>query len=35
MPLLEMKQITKAFSGVYANEDVNLSVEAGDRKSVV
>lgn len=30
MPLLEMKQITKAFSGVYANEDVNLSVEAGE-----
>ena len=30
MPLLEMKHITKAFSGVYANEDVNLSVEAGE-----
>lgn len=30
MPLLEMKHITKAFSGVYANEDVNLSVEQGE-----
>lgn len=30
MPLLEMKQITKAFSGVYANEAVNLSVEQGE-----
>lgn len=30
MPLLEMKQITKAFSGVLANEDVNLSVEQGE-----
>lgn len=30
MPLLEMKHITKAFSGVYANEDVSLSVEAGE-----
>lgn len=30
MLLLEMKQITKAFSGVYANEDVNLSVEKGE-----
>ncbi len=30
MPLLEMKQITKAFSGVYANENVDLSVEAGE-----
>lgn len=30
MPLLEMKQITKTFSGVYANEAVNLSVEQGE-----
>lgn len=30
MPLLEMKHVTKAFSGVYANEDVSLSVEAGE-----
>lgn len=30
MPLLEMKHITKAFSGVYANEDVCLSVEQGE-----
>lgn len=30
MPLLEMKHITKAFSGVYANEDVNLTVEQGE-----
>ena len=30
MPLLEMKQISKAFSGVPANEDVNLSVEQGE-----
>lgn len=30
MPLLEMKHISKAFSGVYANEDVNLSVEQGE-----
>ncbi|WP_395548874.1 MULTISPECIES: ABC transporter ATP-binding protein [unclassified Lacrimispora] len=30
MPLLEMKHITKAFSGVYANEDVTLSVEKGE-----
>lgn len=27
MPLLEMKHITKSFSGVYANEDVSLTVE--------
>lgn len=30
MPLLEMKHITKAFSGVYANEDISLSVEKGE-----
>ncbi len=30
MPLLEMKHITKAFSGVFANEDINLSVEQGE-----
>ncbi len=30
MPLLEMKHITKAFSGMYANEDVTLSVEKGE-----
>ena len=30
MPLLEMKHITKAFSGVYANQDVSLSVEQGE-----
>ncbi len=30
MPLLEMKHITKAFSGVYANEDVCLSVNQGE-----
>lgn len=30
MPLLEMKHITKSFSGVYANEDVSLSVEKSE-----
>lgn len=30
MPLLEMKHITKSFSGVYANEDISLSVESGE-----
>ena len=30
MPLLEMKHITKSFAGVYANEDVDLSVEKGE-----
>ena len=30
MPLLEMKHITKSFAGVYANEDVDLSVEQGE-----
>ena len=30
MALLEMKHITKAFSGVYANQDVSLSVEQGE-----
>lgn len=27
MPLLQMKHICKSFSGVYANEDINLTVE--------
>ncbi len=30
MPLLEMKHIYKSFSGVYANEDINLTVEKGE-----
>lgn len=30
MPVLEMKHITKSFSGVYANEDISLSVESGE-----
>lgn len=30
MSLLEMKHICKSFSGVFANEDVNLSVEQGE-----
>lgn len=30
MPLLEMRHITKTFSGVYANEDVSLTVEKGE-----
>ncbi len=30
MPLLEMKHISKAFNGVYANEDINLCVEKGE-----
>ena len=30
MAILEMKNISKAFSGVYANENVNLAVEKGE-----
>ena len=30
MGILEMKHISKAFSGVYANEEVDLSVEKGE-----
>lgn len=30
MPLLEMKHISKAFNGVYANEDISLSVDQGE-----
>lgn len=30
MAILEMKQISKQFSGVYANEKVNLSVDKGE-----
>ena len=30
MPLLEMQGISKAFSGVYANEDISLIVEKGE-----
>ena len=30
MPLLEMRNICKSFSGIYANEDVSLSVERGE-----
>lgn len=30
MGILEMKHISKAFSGVYANEDINLSVNKGE-----
>lgn len=30
MPLLEMKHICKSFAGVYANEDINLTVEKGE-----
>lgn len=30
MPLLQMKHICKSFSGVYANEDINLTVEKGE-----
>ena len=35
MPLLEMKHITKSFAGVYANEDVDLSVEQGEIHAVM
>ena len=30
MAILEMKHISKAFSGVYANEDIDLAVEKGE-----
>lgn len=30
MGILEMKHISKAFSGVYANEDIDLSVDKGE-----
>lgn len=30
MAVLEMKHITKSFAGVYANEDIDLSVEKGE-----
>lgn len=30
MSLLQMKHICKSFSGVYANEDINLTVEKGE-----
>lgn len=30
MAILEMKNINKAFSGVYANEDISLAVEKGE-----
>lgn len=30
MPFLQMKHICKSFSGVYANEDINLIVEKGE-----
>lgn len=30
MAILEMKNISKAFSGVFANENINLSVEKGE-----
>lgn len=30
MAILEMKHISKAFAGVYANEAVDLSVEKGE-----
>ena len=30
MPLVEMKGITKRFSGVVANNNVNFSVEYGE-----
>lgn len=30
MPLLEMKHICKSFSGVYANENISLTVEKGE-----
>lgn len=30
MPILEMKDICKSFSGVYANDHINLSVEKGE-----
>lgn len=29
MPILEMKNICKAFAGVYANDDISISVEKG------
>ena len=34
MSLLQMKHICKSFSGVYANEDINLTVEKGELSSV-
>lgn len=30
MSLLQLKHICKSFSGVYANENINLSVEKGE-----
>lgn len=30
MPLLQLKNICKSFSGVYANQDINLTVEKGE-----
>ena len=30
MSLLQMKNICKSFSGVYANENINLTVEKGE-----
>ena len=30
MPLLEMRNISKAFNGVYANENISLSVDQGE-----
>ena len=30
MSLLQMKNISKAFSGVYANDDISLTVEKGE-----
>ena len=30
MAILEMKHISKAFFGVYANENIDLSVEKGE-----
>ena len=35
MSLLQMKHICKSFSGVYANEDINLTVEKGKTVALV
>ena len=33
-PLLEMKNITKIFAGIKANDNVNLTLYPGERKPI-
>ena len=35
MALLEMQDICKSFSGVYANDHISLSVEKGERIGLI